>query len=124
MGLSPSREAAIHAASQELPNILRKPKVYCRVQNSPPPASVLNHINPGHTTTYYLSSILILFSHLRVHIPSGLSFRFFHENTKSISSPPPPQTKDIYLAHLLLLDFIIVIRLGKSTSFTVPMYIQ
>jgi hypothetical protein len=56
--------------------------VHYRIHNSLPPVSILSHINPAHA--YHSASwrsILILFSHLRIGIPSG-SF-------PQVSSPKP-----------------------------------
>jgi hypothetical protein len=59
-------------ATQELPGILWNPKVHCRVQKSPPLVPILSPINPIHTISPYLRSILILSTHLRLGLPSGL----------------------------------------------------
>jgi hypothetical protein len=55
--LSPSREAASWAATQELLSILWNPKVHYCVHKSPPLVPVLSEIDPVHTTPSYLSKI-------------------------------------------------------------------
>jgi hypothetical protein len=57
MELSPSWEAAIYAATQERLSNLLNPKVHYRVQKSPPLLSILNQIDPVHTTLSYLCNI-------------------------------------------------------------------
>jgi hypothetical protein len=73
--LSPFWEAANCAATQELPSILWNPKVHHRLHKSPPMVPILSQINPVHTTPSHpisLRSILILATHLRLGLPSGL----------------------------------------------------
>jgi hypothetical protein len=69
MKLSPSWEAANCAATQKLPSILWKPKVHYRVHMSPPPVPILSQIDPFHPISR--RCILILFTHLRLGLPSG-----------------------------------------------------
>jgi hypothetical protein len=60
------------SASQEIPRILLNPKVHYRIHKCPPPVSILRQLNPVHPpTSYFLRSILILSSHLRLGLPSG-----------------------------------------------------
>jgi hypothetical protein len=57
MELSPSREAANCAATQELPSVLWNPKVHYRVHKSPPLVPTLSQIDPMPTIPSYLSKI-------------------------------------------------------------------
>jgi hypothetical protein len=52
--LSPSWEAASCAATQELPSILRNPKVHYRVRKTSPLIPILSKIDPVHTIPSYL----------------------------------------------------------------------
>jgi hypothetical protein len=61
--LSPSWGTANCAATQELPSILRNPKVQYRVHKSPPVVPILSHINPIHFNI--------------VHPPMSLSSQWF-----------------------------------------------
>jgi len=54
---SPSWEANWFAASQEIPRILRNPKVHYRTHKRPPPISILGQPNPVHIPTSYLLEI-------------------------------------------------------------------
>jgi hypothetical protein len=106
MELSPW-EAASCVATQELPSNLWNPKVYYlswarSIQSIPPP--------PRHPSS--LSSILILFTHLRLCLPSGIF---------PIGIPPLP-IRATCPAHLILLDLIILIYLAESTSYEASHY--
>ena len=54
---SPSWEANWFAASQEIPRILRNPKVHYRTHKRPPPVSILDQPNPVHIPTSHLLEI-------------------------------------------------------------------
>ena len=73
MHQSPSWEANRFSASQEILRILRNPKVHYRIHNSLPPVPILirsiQSIPPDPTSW---RSILILSSHIRQGLPSGL----------------------------------------------------
>jgi hypothetical protein len=78
MELSPSWEAASCAAIQELPSILRNPKVHYRAHKSPPPVPILSQIDPVHPISVRSTSISS--THLRLGLPSGLFHSGFPTN--------------------------------------------
>ena len=53
----PSRTANRSSASQEIPRILRNPKVDYIVYNSLLPVSILSQINPTHVTIFFVKSL-------------------------------------------------------------------
>ena len=55
---SPSWEANWFAASQEIPRILRNPKVHYRTHKRPPPVPILSQPSPVHIPTSH---------HLEIH---------------------------------------------------------
>ena len=87
---SPSWEANWFAASQEIPRISQNPKVHYRTHKCPPPVSILaspiQSIYP-HPTSW--RSILILSTHLRLGLPSGLLPSGFPSNTLYTPSLQP-----------------------------------
>jgi len=73
MEQSPSWEANWFAASQEIPRILRNPKVHYRSHKCPPPLPILSQLDPVHTPTSHLLKIqLNIIPHLRLGLLSGL----------------------------------------------------
>ena len=85
---SPSWEANWFAASQEIPRISRNPKVHYRTHKRPPPVPILGQPNPVHIPTSW-RYILILSTHLRLGLPSGLFPSGFLTKTLHTSSPHP-----------------------------------
>jgi hypothetical protein len=106
MELSPSSEAASCAATQELPNILWNSKVRYCVHKSPP---LVPNPKPDQSTPYYsiLRSILILSTHLRFGLPSGLYPSGFPTN--NLYAILFACIRATCAAHLILLGLIIQI---------------
>jgi len=70
---NPSWEANSNSDSQEIPDVLRNPKVHYRVHKSLPPVPTLSHTHPIHIfPSSFLKAILISTSLLRLDLPSGL----------------------------------------------------
>ena len=96
------------SASQETSQILWNPKVHYRVYKSPPPVLILSQINPVHVS--YPTSwrfILILSSHLRQDLPSGLF-------------PSGFRTKILYAPFLSPLPLCHIPRPSHSSEFDYP----
>jgi hypothetical protein len=69
MQQSPSWEANLFSASQQIPHILCKPKVHYRIHKCQSPVPTLSQIDPPHPTSS--RSILILSPHLLLGLPRG-----------------------------------------------------
>jgi hypothetical protein len=83
-------ETILFAASQEIPRVLWNPKGHCRFHKCPPTVSILSQLKPvytPHPTSW--RSILILSSHIRLFIPSGLFPSGFATKTLYMPLPYP-----------------------------------
>ena len=110
---SPSWEAKGFAPSQEISPILWNTKVHYRIQKYPPTVPILSQLDPVHTphpTSW--RSILILSSHLRLGLPSGLFPSGFP--TKTLYTPLSSHIRNTCPTHLILLDFIPRTTLGEQ----------
>ena len=78
------------AASQEIPRILWNPNFHYRTHKCPPPVPILSQLHPVPTTPpTSCRSILILSSHLRLGLPSGLFPSGFPTRTLCTPLPSP-----------------------------------
>jgi hypothetical protein len=91
MELSPSWEAARCAATQEIPNISKSPKVHYRLHESPPLVPILSQIDQVHAipSNFSLGSILILSTHLRLGLPTDIFPSGFPTISYIYSYSPP-----------------------------------
>ena len=104
---SPSWAANWCAASQEIPLISRNQRVHYRTHKRLPPVSILGQPNPTSCR-----SILILSTHLRLGLPSGLFPSGFP--TKTLYTPLSSPIRATCPTHLILLDFITRTKLGEE----------
>jgi len=91
---SPAWEANRFSASQEIPRILFNPKVQYCIHSCPSPVHLLRHLDPVHAqhpTSW--NSILILYTHLRLGLPSGLSLSFRFPQQNPVYGSPLPHTR-------------------------------
>jgi hypothetical protein len=112
MVLRPSREATNCAATEEFPNTSWNPKVHYCVHNTPPLVPILSQINPVHTTPFYLSNIHFNINHQPTFVLVVSFLLAFPPISYMQSSFPTIHAT--CPTHLILLDFIILIILGKE----------
>jgi hypothetical protein len=113
MELSSSWEAASCAATQELSYIFWNPKVHYRVHKKHPLVRILSQINPVQTIPSYPRSILILFAHLRLGLPSSKFPSGFPANILRIDIPLR-HIRFTCPAYLILRDLSILIILREE----------
>ena len=105
---SPSWKANQFATIQQIPQILWNLKAHYRIHKCPPPVPILSQLDPVHTprpTSW--RSILILSSHLRLGLPSGLLSSGFH--TKTLYTPLPSPI----VPHALPIPFFFILSLAQ-----------
>jgi len=113
MEQSRSWEANRFSASQEILDILWNPKAQYLIHKWSTPVPILSHSVPSiplHPTSWIL--ILILSSHLRLGLPSGLFPSGFP--TKTLYTPLFSPIRATCSAHLILLDFYTRTILARS----------
>jgi hypothetical protein len=104
MEQSPSQEATCTSVRKETACTLCNMKVHYGVQKSLPLVPLLSHINPVHASqTIPLRSILIIFSHLCLSLPTGSFLQVSPPKSCTNFSPTPYVT---CTTHLILLDLI------------------
>ena len=119
MNNSPSLKANTSSASHEISHMLQNPKVHYRVHKSKPLVPILSQISPVHALPIeLLKTILILYSYLQVHLPSGLFPSDFH--TKTVYGNPLTSVSATSLAHLIILNFINRLILVECTDHEAP----
>jgi len=91
------------SASQEIPCILRNPRVYYRIRKFPPCVPILRQIDPVYTPkSQFLNIFLILSFQLRGGLPSGLFPSGFTTKTLYTSLITP------YVLHAPQISFFLV----------------
>ena len=111
-------EANRFSASQEIPHIWWNPKfitAFTSARHLSLSSATSIQAIPSHPPS--LRSILILFSHLRLGLPSGPFPSGFH--IKILYTPLFSPIRATCPAHLILIDFITRTMLGEQYDFTI-----
>ena len=110
---SPSSETNRFSANQEIPHILWNPKVHYLIHKCPPAIPILSQLDPVHTpTSHFLKIHLILTSHLRLRLPSGLFPSGFP--TKTLYIPLLSPIRATRSAHFIVFYLITWIIFGEQ----------
>jgi len=132
MEQSPSWEANRFSAAEEIPHILWNPKVHYRTHKLPPPlswASSIQSISP-HPPSW--RSILILSSHLRLRLPSGLfTSGLPYQNplysslltyTRYMSRPSPSRfDHPNNIGWRILINLLLIMKFSPPPCYLVPL---
>jgi hypothetical protein len=112
MELSTTRDAISCARTWEIPRILWSPKVNYHIHKNSPLVPILSQNNPVNTTASYLSNIHLNIIHPPTSCSSGLFLSGFPTNNLYMFLFSPIHTT--WPIHLILLNLIILIILGKE----------
>ena len=103
----------VFLASQQIPRILRNPKVHYHSHKCPPYVPILNQFDPVHTHTSHFLKIHRTIIHPSIlGLPSGLFPSCFP--TKTLYTLPLSPIRATWPANLILLDIIIPTILGEQ----------
>ena len=112
MQRSPSWEANLLSASQEIPRILWNPKVHYLIHKRLPPVPILSQLDPVFTThPTSCRSIWILAFHLRLGFPSGLFPSGF--STETLYTPSYIPSSGLGWSYICIKKYILMIILNQ-----------